>query len=218
MSRLEGLRRIFRLPARTASVERDVDEELAFHLETRVDELIAGGMTRGDARAAALREFGDVRGARSELSAIDRRRVGREERAELWGTLAQDVRFALRTMASHRVFAAATLLTFALGIGATTAILSVVDGVLLRPLPYPNHDRLALVWQTARFGGEDKGELPFAPANFIDLRDRARSFEDLAAFRSWAFTVSDGDDAERVPGARVSPAIFRVLGVTPLGA
>ncbi|HJR42854.1 MAG TPA: ABC transporter permease [Gemmatimonadaceae bacterium] len=216
MSRFDGLRRLFRLPARAASVERDVDEELAFHLESRIEELVAAGMPRERARATALGEFGDVRDARSELSAIDRRRVGRDARAELWGTIRQDARFALRTMASHRLFSAAALLTFALGIGATAAIFSVVDGVLLRPLPYPNHERLVLVWQGARFGGEYKDQYPFAPANFVDLRERARSFEDVAAFRSWGFTVGDGDEPELVPGARVSPAIFRILGVTPM--
>ena len=215
MSRFEGLRRIFRV-SRPRSVERDVDDELAFHLETRIEALVAGGMARETARATALREFGDLRDARSELSAIDRRRLGRNERNEFWETLAHDVRFALRTMAAHRLFSAAALLTFALGIGATTAIFSVVDGVLLRPLPYPNHDRLALVWTTARFGGEDKGELPFGPANFIDLRDRARSFEMLAAFRSWAFIIGDADEPEQVNGARVSPDIFKILGVAPI--
>ena len=216
MSPRRGWRRIFELPTSASSVDRAVDEELQFHLESRIEAFMAEGMTRDEAWARALGEFGDLRSAHEQLAAIDRRRLGQEHRAEWWDALVQDVRFAARTLTKQRGFTLAVLLTLALGIGATTAIFSVVDGVLLRPLPYPNHDRLVLVWGTARLGGEPQVDLPFPPGNFTDLRERSRSFEALAAFRSWAFTLGDGDETELVPGARVSPELFTVLGVKPM--
>jgi predicted permease len=216
MSRFEGVRRLFRLPATAASVDRDVDEEIDFHLRARADELIARGMSPVDAHAAALREFGDPAAARHELAAIDRRRVGRERRVEWWDALGQDVRFATRTLARSRGFTAAAVLTLALAIGTASAIFSVVDGVLLRPLPYPNQARVVLLWTTGRFSGVAQNELPFSAANFADVRDRTRAFEAVAAFRDWSFTIADGPEPELVPGARVSPALFEILGVRPM--
>jgi predicted permease len=209
-------RRVFRLPTRERSVEREVDDELAFHLESRVQELVERGMERNDAQRAAAREFGDVRAAHEELASIDRRRLGRRERAEWWADLRQDVRFAVRTLASNRVFTTAALLTLALGIGATTAIFSVVNGVLLSPLPYPNHDRLQLLWTTMRLGGEPQNGIPYSAGNYYAARERLRSFESLAAFRAWGFTIGDGDEPEIVPGVRTSPELFHVIGVRPL--
>ncbi|HVE78878.1 MAG TPA: ABC transporter permease, partial [Gemmatimonadaceae bacterium] len=150
------------------------------------------------------------------LADIDRRRLEHERRADWIGALGQDLRFAARTLVRSRGFATAAVLTLALGIGAATAVFGVVDGVLLRPLPYPNHERLALVWSTAQLGGAQQGELPLAAGNFLDLRGQVRSFETLAAFRAWGFTLSDAEDPELVAGARVSPALFGVLGTRPM--
>lgn len=212
----DDLRRIFRLPGARNSVERDVDDEIRFHIDTRSQELERNGMTPAAAQEQARREFGDPTAARSELAAIDRHRVSRASRGDLWSGLRQDVRFAVRSLGRARGFATAALLTLALGIGAATAMLSVVDGILLSPLPYPNHDRIALVWTTARLPEIQSDELPFSAGNFLALRDRARSFDELAAFRSSGFTITDGTEPEQLPGARVSAGLFEVLGVRPL--
>jgi predicted permease len=209
-------RRIFKLPSARDSVEREVDDEIRFHIETRSQELERDGMAPAAARAQATREFGDAAAARTELAAIDLHRVSREARSEWWSWLLQDVRFAVRSLGRARGFAVAALLTLALGIGAATAMLSVVDGILLSPLPYPNHDRVALVWTTARLPEIRSDELPFSAANFLELRDRSRSFEAMAAFRSRGFTITDGAEPEQLPGARVSTGLFEVLGVRPL--
>lgn len=95
-------------------------------------------------------------------------------------------------------------------------MLSVVDGILLSPLPYPNHDRVVLVYTTARLPEIQSDELPFSAGNFLSLRDRARSFDDLAAFRSSRLTITDGAEPEQLHGARVSARLFGVLGVPPL--
>ncbi|HEU4586446.1 MAG TPA: permease prefix domain 1-containing protein, partial [Gemmatimonadaceae bacterium] len=196
-------RRIFTLPSARDSVEREVDDEIRFHIETRAQELEREGMTPAAARAQATLEFGDAAAARTELAAIDRHRVSRAERGDWWSGLGQDVRFAARGLRRARGFAAAALLTLALGIGAATAMLSVVDGILLSPLPYPNHDRVVMVWTTARLPEIQSDELPFSAGNFLALRDRARTFDDLAAFRSSRLAITDGAEPEQLPGARV---------------
>src|SRR5215211_1871954 len=143
-----GIRKLPRQPAGVGAVEREVDAELAFHVETRTDVLVSRGLTREAAEQQARREFGDLRAARAELAAIDRGRVGRERRADWRDGLIQDVRFALRALARRPSFLAVTSLTLALGIGANAAIFSVVDATLLKPLPFPEPDRLVSIWPT----------------------------------------------------------------------
>jgi hypothetical protein len=132
----DGVRRLFRLPATARGAAADVDEELRFHLETRVQELVAAGHTPADAERLAAREFGDVRAARAELTAIDRARIRQVGRAEWWASWWQDVRFAARTLRRAPGLAMAVLLTLALGVGTTGAVFTVADAALLRPLPY----------------------------------------------------------------------------------
>ncbi|HEV2181200.1 MAG TPA: permease prefix domain 1-containing protein, partial [Gemmatimonadaceae bacterium] len=156
-------RRTFRLSAES-SVDRDVDEEIRFHLDSRIAELVASGMDADQARAVAAREFGDADGAHRELAAIDRRRAVRAARQDWRDGLAHDARFALRTLRRSPGFTAAVLATLTLALGATAVITSVVYGVVLRALPYPNHDRLAVVWTTAVLDGQPNDRLPFSAA------------------------------------------------------
>src|SRR6185503_12290777 len=137
-----GIRRWLRPPAGAGAVEREVDDELRFHLETRIDALVTRGLTRQAAEAQARQEFGDLRAAHEEIAALDRGRVGRERRADWWEALAQDVRFASRALLGRPSFLVISTLTVALGIGANAAIFSVVDAALLKPLPYADPDRL----------------------------------------------------------------------------
>lgn len=207
-------RRVFRLSARS-SVDRDVDDEIRFHLESRIAELIASGMDAERARGVATQEFGDADGAHRELAAIDRHRAARAARHDWRHGLAQDARFALRTLRRSPGFTAAVLVTLALALGATAVITSVVYGVVLRALPYPHHDRLALVWTTAVLDGQPNDRLPFSAANFNDLRAGARSFSTLAAVRSSGYTITGNGEPQLVLGARVTPGLFEALGVRP---
>ena len=131
--------------------------------------------------------------------------------------LLQDLKFALRSLRKHPGYAVAALLTLAGGIGAVTAILSIVNGVILRPLPYPNADRAVLMWMTARPGTPGPaGRLPFSGPNFLDLKAGARTLEHAAAFRSWPMTFAGQHDAQVLAGARVSAGFFEILGMRPL--
>ena len=103
------------------------------------------------------------------------------------------------------------------GIAAVTVILSVVNGVILRPLPYPNADRAILMWMTARPGTPGPaGRLPFSGPNFLDLKAGARTLEHAAAFRSWPMTFAGEHEAQELAGAKVSAGFFEILGVRPL--
>ncbi|HKP29057.1 MAG TPA: ABC transporter permease [Gemmatimonadales bacterium] len=128
----------------------------------------------------------------------------------------QDLRFAFRSLRKHPGYTLAALLTLGGGIGAVTAILSVVNGVILRPLPYPNANRALLLWEAGRANSPMAGvTLPFSGANFADLRDQNQSLEYTAAFRAWPMTLSGAASAELLNGAKVSAGFFEALGVAP---
>src|SRR5689334_4941770 len=127
-------------------VDADVDDELRFHLEMRQRDFEARGMAPDDARRAARERFGDVAHVERALRTHDHRRHRGRQRRELMDTILQDVRFGWRSLRRAPAFTLVAVLTLALGIGATTAIFSVVDAVILRPLPYREPDRIVMVW------------------------------------------------------------------------
>jgi len=127
--------------------------------------------------------------------------------------LLQDFKHAVRRLAKSPGFTLAAVVTLALGIGATTAIYSVVDAVLLRPLSFGDPGRLVLVWE--RFGARNQDRNVVNPANYLDWRDRATSFSDLAAI-GWAQQTFTGDVPELIQGREVTPNFFRTTGVAPL--
>ncbi|HKS39833.1 MAG TPA: ABC transporter permease, partial [Blastocatellia bacterium] len=129
-------------------------------------------------------------------------------------TLFQDLRYGLRMLLKQPGFTLVAVIALALGIGANTAIFSVVNSVLVRPLPFANPDRLAVIWQSTP--QENSFREAVAPANFLDWKDQNTSFEQIAAFREDNFNITGTDRPEQVPGSRVNPGLFQVLGVQPL--
>ena len=126
----------------------------------------------------------------------------------------QDLRYGTRTLLQRPAFTAIAVLTLARGIGATTAIFSVVDAVLLKPLPFPEPNRLVMLWES-----NERRNLPFmnvAPPNFADWRERSRSFDRMGAWREQAYTLAGPAGAEQVFGAAMSHDLFDVLGVGPM--
>jgi putative ABC transport system permease protein len=206
--RHETSRRRFRLPRSLRDlVGRELDEEVRAHLELRAEELEARGLSPEEARREARRRFGSVAELRRE--ARDRERV---LRAREWlGDVGRDLRFALRGLRRSPVFAAASILTLALGLGATTAIYSVVHPVLFEALPYPEPERVALVFERDLAG--ERSRIGFT--TYLDIAERSRSFSAVAALSDW-YTILTGDGpAERLEGQRVSWPFFRALGVAP---
>ena len=209
MTRIRGIRRAFRLPwSSAARVSRDVDEELRFHLDMKVRELIDAGVSPAEAERRARAEFGDLEYTRRYLNTTDRARLRDEQRAELSDEIGQDIRFAFRQLRRNPGFTAIALITLALGVGANTAIFSVVRGVLLRELPYAQPDRLTRVYSRI-----ERGMVSVSPADFNDWRRQSTRFAALAASAEGTVNLTGSGSAERFSQARVSANMFQLLGV-----
>jgi predicted permease len=207
---------MFRWPWKTReTIHAEVDEELRYHLDRRTEDLVAEGMTREAAERTARAEFGDLDAARRGLIRTDlgAERAGRRRLS--WDDWRLDVRAAWRGILHRPGLAVAAVATLALGTGLGTAVFSVVHGVLLRPLPYPDPDRVITVWQ--HDVQKDLDEYP-APGTFMDWRERSRSFDRMAA------AIPNGhdllDDPSRPVGLsawQVTEGFFEALGI-PLAA
>jgi predicted permease len=189
---------------RRTQVEQELDEELRYHIERQIEENIAKGATEEDARYAALCAMGGVERRKEECR--DMRRVRWIE------DLTQDVRYSLRTLRKSPGFTAVAALTLALGIGANTAIFSVVNAVLLRPYPYKDEDRLVCLWETRL--PEVPGFNP-SPANFLDWQKQNTVFEQLEAVNVRDFNLIGGANPERIRGMVITHGLFSMLGVRP---
>ena len=203
------MRWIYKFPLRLRSlfwkrrVEQEMTEELRFHLENLIQENIAKGIPPEEAHYAARRELGGVEQIKEECR--DMRRTDYVE------NLVQDTRYAARTLAKSPGFTAAIILTLALAIGANSAIFSVIDGVLLKPLPYPQADRIVRLF----FSSDDYPKFPLNPFDFRDFRARNHSFEALAAFTRGDVQLSGSGEPVRLAAFRVTAGYFRVLGIAP---
>jgi putative ABC transport system permease protein len=190
------VRHLFRRERR----DRELDQELSGYLDLLIAEKTRSGLSPGDAERAARIELGGVTQVRENV---------REARAGSWlDTLFRDVRFAFRSLRKTPSFTLAAVAALGLGIGANTAILSVVNAVLLRPLPYADADRLAVILHD--------GRNPVAPANFLDWRKQTRSFTDMAAAEFWTPNLTGGSNPEHLSGLHVTSGLFQLLGVPPL--
>ena len=213
MHRIPGVRRLLHLGSTRSSIGRDVDDEIRFHIETRVDALMAQGHSRSDADRLARDEYGDMNAARAELAAIDKRFAGRVALREWLASWAQDIRFALRSLRARPGFTLAVLLTLGLGVGANTAIFSLVDDMLLRPLPYAQPDRLYHLWET--YPGSLAGRSEASYPDYLDWRARNRVFKDMAGYQGGGFLLG-GNEPRTVGAGRTTSNFFDVLGVHPM--
>jgi predicted permease len=211
----EGKRpKIFRLPTSRRRLRGDIDRELRFHIEGRVEELIAAGLTRQQAEREVRERFGDVSVVRHELEEIDTMTHRRREFREWRGVLGRDLVHALRRIARRPGFAAVVILTLGLGIGATTAIYALLDAVVLRPLPYPNANRLVAIRHPVP-GVETNAKWRMSQAGYFFFRSNSKAFDDIAVFNKSEASLVTPDAAERVRSATVSGNFFEVVGARP---
>src|SRR5579862_1926800 len=190
---------------KTARRSEALREEMEFHLAEKAAELEADGMTAEDARNEARRRFGNVG-------------LKQEESREIWisrfvSELGQDVRYGLRMLVKKPTFTIVAVLTLALGVGANTAIFSIVNAVLLRPLPYPDPDRLVRIFFNEP--GVGLRDVRFSKPELDDLRTRADVFEDVTPIFEGSEDVTGAGQPERVEGVNGSFSYFSMLGVTP---
>jgi len=209
------MRRSLRSPLWSVPLAREVDEELDFHLELLTREFVERGMGPAAARKAARRRMGDLASVRRICLDLGKRRE-REMRLTRWiDELRFDLRFALRQLRRAPAFTLVAAATLALGIGANGAIFALVDATLLRPLPFPDPDRLVAVWESSEVDAREGA----SPLNVADWNERSRTFERLAGYiPSVGGMVLAGADgtAETVPRQWVTAGVFDVLGVRPV--
>ena len=184
----------------------DLSQEIHEHLAEKIEDLVASGMSREEATQAARREFGNA-----TLIEEQGREVWQWQSVE---SVFGDIRYALRMLRKNPGFTSVAVLTLALGIGANTAIFSVINAVLLTPLPFPHPDRLAQIWERNPHIGLDQGVV--SPYNFLDWQGQSRDFEAMAALQHEHFSLTGGTLPVGLNGRRVSADFFRVLGVRPM--
>ena len=204
----QWLRLWLRALLRRERVETEMDRELGFHIERETELNVARGMTGDDARRAALVAFGGVEQTKEAV---------RDERRTAWlEQLVGNVRFASRRLRRAPIFAAAAVLVLALGVGATTAVFSLLNGILLEPLPYSEPSRLVRLTHIVSNAGPSTVDQ--SDASVMLYQSQSRAFDGIAA---WRFDDGDlapseqGQGAVRVRGARVTANFFDVLGVRP---
>src|SRR5579859_4515862 len=191
---------------RRSRMESEMDAELRFHIEARAEDLLHEGVTREEAMRRARIEFGGIERVKEE---------GREARTLTFlDQLNQDLRFGARMFRKSPGFTAVAVLTLALGIGANTAIFSVVNAVLLSPLPYADAERLVLVKEVLPNASPD----PFnvSGPDIAEIRKLNHVFEGVGGFRVWTYELSGRSEPERVTADRISSDLFHVLGAQPL--
>ncbi len=193
----------------------DIQEEIAQHLEDRYAELRARGVSDAEARRDALRQVKHLTRALEIVDAYPVPLIEHHGATTMIGSIWQDVRYALRTFVKNPSFATVVIVTLALGIGATAAIFSVLDGVMLRPLPYPNVDRLVVLRERSTAAAGNK-VISISWPDFIDWRAQNRVFAHLGVFRAMNINLTGSGDAERLNASLASSDLFPAMGLVPI--
>src|SRR5215470_18204868 len=202
---LSKLRTRLRALLRSSEMEHELDEELRYHIERQTEQNIRMGMNPEEARYEARKTFGGIEQAKERSR--DARGMRRLE--ELW----QDLRYGARMLLNNPGFTLIAVVTLALGIGANSVIFSFFNGVLLRPLPFQQPERLVLLDEIATNRGG--ASLGVSWPNYLDWRAQNHVFSDLGGYQDITFTLTGVGDAEELPGAMASDRLFELLGVAP---
>jgi putative ABC transport system permease protein len=206
------MKRVFRTGDYHRDPGRDISEEIDTHLDLKIEELVAAGLPEEEARAEAVRRFGNRAEIHAEATGHARKRERRQSLFASAETLLQDGRYALRTLSRAPGMTILTILILALGIGANTAIFSVLQAVFLEPLPLPHPEELTFIWnRNIRNGGRGPSSFP----NYLDWRDQNATFQAMGAFEGGNLNLTDGDEPIRIRAAMVTASVFDVLAVQP---
>jgi putative ABC transport system permease protein len=197
--------------------EAEIVEELSQHLEETYDRALSSGLSEKEAHEKVMEELNTADLLRRELKYLERPvsqdpiAAGTRQKISIFADLEQDVRYGLRMLGKNPAFTAIAVVALALGIGANSAIFSVVDAVLLRPLPFKNPGQLVMLWENAAHLGFPK-DTP-SPANFLDWQKQTQSFTGMAAMVERSFNLTGVGEPERLEGRRVSANLFQLLGI-----
>jgi putative ABC transport system permease protein len=199
--------------------EAEIIEELVDHLEQRRRELMAGGMSSERALRLVLADLGKTGALSRELRSTEQRvdpdakvfgASGTDALRDLW----HDLRYGLRTLRKNPAMSAIAIVTLALGIGANTSIFSVIDSVILQPLPVPHPEKLVMIWESRIREGVLNNAV--SPMDFVDWQAAQKSFDNVAAFDEDSMDLTGTGEPERLVAGRVSPSFFRTLGIVPV--
>lgn len=211
---IRGLPRRFHFPGRTVlDIHRDVDDELAFHLDMRIAELRDRGLDTSEAEGEALRQFGDLDAAKRQIKAWDRRAERRRRSTMMLDELMLDARFALRSLRKRPAFSSVAILVLALGIGVNSAMFSLIDMVMMKPLAIERPHEVVGVY--SRDAEEPDRYRAFSYPLFRDLREQNQAFANLAGFTLSTVGLADDEITRRVMAAVVSSGYFETFGLPP---
>ncbi len=208
-------RRALHLPASRARIDADLRDEFRFHMEERIEQFIASGMTRDEAEAEVQRRFGDVATWHQMARTIDEETMRQDRRFELFDTIRRETGRSIRVLLKTPAFSLMSLLTLTIGIGATTAIFTVLDAVVIRPLPYRNSGELVSILHPATVPGSGERRWGLSTGGYVHFRQNNRTLSDVGMYRTNGMTVFGDVDAgaqtEIVRAATVTASTFDVL-------
>jgi predicted permease len=202
---------LFRLRAlfRRDELDSDLADELSFHIEREAQKYVQSGLPPNEA----------LRRARQRFGGLDQVKEGCQDArgVRLAETMAQDVRYGVRILSKSPGFTAIAVLTLALGLGASTAVFSLVNAILLKPLPYPNPERIVMPWRLAPPGlNLGFAEYPWGRVDFLHIAEQVQTFESIGAFKSDSFNLTGSGEPALLKGLRASAGFFPSLGVKPI--
>ena len=203
MSLWRQLRSGLRVLTRRPAADRELLDEVQHYFDEQVKELVRTGVSPAEARRTTRLRLGEPGSVREDVRA-----AGWET---LLSTMLQDLRYAVRRLRKHPGFTLVTVLTLALGIGASTMVFSAVRPILLEPLPYPDAERLVMIWDRR----QDGAPLEVTFGTYREIVIRSRSFDGLAVMRPWQPVLTERAEPERLDAQRVSASFLRTLGVSP---
>ncbi len=209
--RWEGIRRAFRLPLGEKTIPDDVRQELSFHLEERIEELVAQGMSRKDAEREARARFGDRRLVEDQLQQIDHGVARRVAWREWWEGWIRELSLGIRSLRRNPGFAIAAVLTLGIGMGAVGSIYTLIQRVVLSPLPYPEPDRLVRLKNPVP--GVEKGdEWELSTAQYFFYREQVPELAEVGVYHVDGGNLSTGAATRRAQFAGVTASMMRLLG------
>ena len=218
MLRFRGFKRLMRIERPGAAVDRAVDDELRFHFDMTMKELVSAGMTPDDARREAERRFGDVGRTRDRLATIDRARLGHQRRAAWWSAFSQDLHYAVRGLRLKPGFTAGVVITLGLGVGANASMFGIVDRLLFRPPAYLIAPERAHRLYFGRIGTDGKEFVGRGTAyqRFIDLSRSARSMEILVPYSDRRLAVGTGEAARELHIGAANADLWKLFAARPV--
>jgi predicted permease len=210
-----GRRRAVSLPPSKRRIDAELRDEFRFHFEERIEQFVAAGMTRDAAEAEVRRRFGDVATWHQMAKHIDEETMRQTRRFEFIDTVRRETARSVRVLLRTPTFSLMALLTLALGIGATTSIYTVLDAVVLRPLPYPASHELVSLLHPATVPGSGERKWGLSSGGYFHFRDNMKTMSDIGMYRTFGMPVTNDGPAEIAQTAMVTASMFNVLRAEP---